>query len=230
MNTRLLILAINIIAASIILLVYGFTVNDTGLIGLSYSTLILGSVIAVLSYTYSEPILEPLLMFTRGLLNGVTTILEDLDLTDAKPSIIKAHDGSYFLLYARTVSNKIDPGIGVIHETPYLAIPLETRREIPVLEEISRDSLETVLSSILVEQSHLCKSITVDITGNYVKTTIIGANKRIKEITGHPVEPMIIIIGLILAQAMNATRVSLVEKGTIPDGEYYVYMVGASAE
>ena len=223
-----MILGINIVVASAILLVYGFSTGDSRLVGLSYSTLILGSVITAFSYIYTEPLLEPLLVFTKGLMNGVTAVLEDLDLLDVKPSIVKTENG-YYLVYARSTSDKIDPGIGVVHGAPYLAIPLETWRGAPVLESLSQNSLEDALSSILVEQLRLCKSVSVEVAGNFVKTTLVGIDKRVKELAGYPVNPLAITIALLIAQVANATRISLVEKGVLPDGEYYVYVVESVA-
>jgi hypothetical protein len=130
LNTRLLILGLNILVVSLLLVVYGVLVGDNGLVGVAVSLGIVGGVLVVYSTTPQDPSIIALTSYSEILVNATTSALEDLDLLEPSICAIRRADLT-LLVYSKTPCPvEVDPGLGFTSGSPYLAIPVKTPIEL----------------------------------------------------------------------------------------------------
>ncbi|MCX8198515.1 MAG: hypothetical protein N3E36_00560 [Sulfolobales archaeon] len=230
MNTRLLVLGLNIIAVSCMIMAYGFTINDTGLVGLSTSSGIMGGVLLVFSFTTAEGIVNAFNEYSVLMTNGLTTVMEDLDLLDAKPSITSRRGELYLLLSKASPDDDVDPGIGTLHGLPYIAIPIgSVLQDASALENFESSIVEPAISSILIDDMGLCSRVSVEVSNRFIKVTLTGVSKEVEKLLGYPINPLTALTMTALAR-LTKTDVRLVNMDRVVGGYYMVFEVKSSAQ
>uniref|UniRef100_A0A7C2FDH6 Uncharacterized protein n=1 Tax=Thermosphaera aggregans TaxID=54254 RepID=A0A7C2FDH6_9CREN len=230
MNQQLLVLGLNILIIAGLIAVYGLATGYNNLVGVAASLGVLGGVFIVYSRIPRDPAVSSLLNYSKILVEGVTSAIEDLDLLDASLCIVTR--GSEILaVYSKIpCPTRVDPGLGFAGGSPYLAIPVN----IPVLEllEASTGELESVeraLRTIMVEELSMAKEVGVSATGSIYKVYVSGLADALKEFVKYPVDPYSIIVASTLARAAMAKSLKVIEKTPTLDGLSITLGVGEVA-
>lgn len=216
MNTRLFVLGIDILIVSVLLVVYGLTTGNTGLVGVSVSIGIIGGVIAIYSTTPGEPALGAILSYTSMLVHAATTVVEDLDLLNNKVCVHSAPTSTLIVYSKTTCPDSPNPGIGFAGGSPYFSIPVNVFQEVAKLEELSSQSLENSLHSLLVGELSLCKAIRVEQRGELFVVDVIGLAKPLVDYTKYPVDPVVLLLLAVIARLVGEGKIHLVEKEITP--------------
>ena len=231
MNMRLLILGINVLVVSVLLVVYGILVGDSGLVGIALSTSIVGGVLVVYSTTPQDPSITALTGYSEILVNAITSTLEDLDLLESQVCVVKKSD-SVLLVYSKIPCPiEVDPGVGFTGGSPYLAIPLRTLSElVESSSEVISTILERALITLLVEEYSACRSVRVEEESGFYRVYISGLVETLKQYLERPVDPYTLLTLVAASRALATRCVRLVEKRIMPDSVLLVLGVERSAE
>lgn len=221
MNTRLLVLGVNIIVVSALLAVYGILVGNSGLVGIALSVGILGGILVVYSTTPQDPSVVALASYSEILVNAVTSTLEDLDLLESRICAVKRDNYTYLVYSKTTCPLGVDPGVGFTGGSPYLAIPASTPS---VLVESSSEPtssttlLERSLTEILVGEFSACRGVRVEEEGGFYRVHIMGLTGLLKQYLERPVDPFTLFVLVVSSEILRAGCVKLIEKKITPDG------------
>lgn len=219
MNTRLLILGLNILVVSLLLVVYGVLVGDNGLVGVAVSLGIVGGVLVVYSTTPQDPSIMALTSYSEILVNATTSALEDLDLLEPSICAIRRADLT-LLVYSKTPCPvEVDPGLGFTSGSPYLAIPVKTPIELtesssePVVIQLERN-----LVTLLVDEYSACRSVRVEEEGGFIRVYITGLAETLRQYCERPVDPYALLVLALASSILGARCIRLVDKKATPDG------------
>lgn len=214
MNTRLIVLGLNMVILSFLLVVYGYLVNNSSLIGIGASTGIIGGVFLVYAYIPSEPSQEAFINYLNTVVNGITTVLEDLDLLNYKICVDNSRGGKTMLLVYTKADCPINPnpGIGQHLLMPYFSIPTEIFQEVNKLEEITSPSLEDRLNTLLVSSLGVCKSVRAEIRGDIIAVDVIGVTRALSNYLRYPVDPITVLTLALVTRLTDAELVKVVER------------------
>ncbi|MEM4717499.1 MAG: hypothetical protein QXE81_01910 [Desulfurococcaceae archaeon] len=229
MNTRFLILGVNIVIVSMLIATYGLLTGDNGLVGIGASSGLVGGVFLVLALTPVETTLEALLDYTSTLVNGVTVILEDLDLLDHKLCVEKMSNSLLMVFTKNECPLNPNPGIGMHMGFPYFAIPVNILDDVVKLEVTTEELLETSLEDVLVDRLGLSKALKVEFRGDIVAIHILGLSKTLSIYSKYPVDPLTIIASIAIARLLDTSRLRLLERDPSQDSFKIVLKVEKGA-
>lgn len=212
---RLLVLGVNVVVVSVLLVVYGILLGDSGLVGIGFSASLLGGVLVAYSTTPRDPSVVALLNYSNILVDAVTSTLEDLDLLESQVCSIK-RGGVTLLVYSRTPCPlEVDPGVGFAGGSPYLAIPttrLSTLVESASSSESTSSLLERSLAAVLVDELSACRSIRVEEEADQYRVYITGLADVFKQYLERPLDPYTLLVLAVSSEVLPATYIRLVER------------------
>ncbi|MGB9827210.1 hypothetical protein IMZ38_03000 [Thermosphaera chiliense] len=230
MTQQLLVLGLNMLIIAGLLAAYGLATGYNNLVGVAASLGVLGGVFIAYSRIPRDPAVSSLLNYSKILVEGVTSTIEDLDLLDASLCIVTK--GSEVLaVYSKIpCPSRVDPGLGFAGGSPYLAIPLD----MPVLELVESstgelDTIEKALRTIVIEELGMARDVGVSATGNIYRVYVSGLADALKEYVKYPVDPYSIIIASTLARAAMINYLRVIEKTQTLDGVLITLGVGEVA-
>lgn len=192
MDYRLLAVGSNLLVASILLSIYGYLVNDGGLLGIGFSTAVLSTVLIALAYEPNPQTRELLIDYTTKLSKALASLLEDLDLLP--PRVRAVWVGEQLLLtISKGMVEPAGPGIGVVGGTPYIALPLEDSEfEVPDLSTVAREQVELSIERLLREVIE-ASDISVKIGEGSVRISIYGVSEALNQLSNYPINPLITV-------------------------------------
>ena len=127
MDARFVALGNTIIVVSAILIAYSLMTGAGQLLGVAFSTSILGVVVLVVGVSYHEPLSESLQIYSRSLHSALVRIHEDLGFTGS--SLVEGcRDGDrVYIVFSRKPipCDRLSPGLGSSQGQPYLALLVE---------------------------------------------------------------------------------------------------------
>ncbi len=212
---RLLVLGVNVVVVSVLLVVYGILLGDSGLVGIGFSASLLGGVLVAYSTTPRDPSVVALLNYSDILVDAVTSTLEDLDLLESQVCSIKRGDVT-LLVYSRTPCPlEVDPGVGFAGGSPYLAIPttrLSTLVESASSSESTSSLLERSLAAVLVDELSACRSVRVEEEADQYRVYITGLADVFKQYLERPLDPYTLLVLAVSSEVLPATCIRLVER------------------
>jgi len=230
-NMHLLILGVNILVVSVLLIVYGILISDSGLVGIALSTSIVGGVLVVYSTIPQDPSITALTGYSEILINAVTSTLEDLDLLESQICAIKRGD-NVLLVYSKTPCPlEVDPGVGFTSGSPYLAIPLRTLSElVESSSETTSTLLERALTTLLIEEYSACRSVRVEEESGFYRVHISGLVDVLKQYLERPLDPYTLLALVAASSALTTRCVRLIDKRIMPDSVLLLLGVERGAE
>jgi len=127
MDARLLTLGIGLLVSSAALAAYALYSGAPGIAGALLSSSVFGAVLAVMGYTYRDPLSETALKYAEGLAGLALKIYEDMGLLGTESLRTCISDGRVLVVYsARRVScEDVRPGLGLAGGSPYIALATE---------------------------------------------------------------------------------------------------------
>lgn len=231
MNMRFVVLGLNIIIVSSLVAIYGYIVNEPALIGVGASTGMLGGVLVVLAYVPVEPSQEAISSYLATIVNGITTVLEDLDLLNYKLCVDNTKGKSTLLVYSKTdCPRSPNPGIGQHLHMPYLSIPTGIFQDVFKLETVTSSSLEDALSNMMVSVLGVCRVVKVEIRGDFIVVDVIGISRVLLDYLKYPVDPVTVITTILVTKLTNASRLELVEREITMNNMRLVMKAGTSVQ
>lgn len=219
MNLRFTVLGLNTVIISALLGLYGLITGETPLVGLSTSVGIIGATLMVYGVSRGEVESEYVIAYLKTLVESTSTVLETLDLLDSEVCGVSRNE-LVLVVYAKlrnACEHTISPGPGFVLTSPYYAIPVSVLPTIQPMRELSSVEIENALSSVLVSELGLCKSVKVALSVNTVEIHIAGMSELATELTKHPVDPVTIFTISTLVK-LSQKRVILVEREQLPGG------------
>lgn len=229
MVTKLFILGLNTLILSGLLGLYALIVGSSVLLGVASSLGLSGGVFLVYSLLPREATMPSLVEYTRTLLNGLTSVLEDLDLLDANLCAVKK-GGDILLVFSKAICPlEVDPGVGFAGGSPYLAIPIAKEYTESIQEESggwTLDNMENVLRGVLVDELAVCKNVRASMEGGFLRVHLIGLSQPLKELSKYPVDPYVVYTTLALARALPAKTIRLINRSLTLDEEVLSIGVG----
>lgn len=225
MDLKYFILGVNIALISALLTLYGLLVNNSGLVGLFASALIMGLVIITLSFTTREGLLNVLLNYSAMLTKCTTNIVEDFDLLEANLMAIKKDSNVYIVLTRSNNISLIKPGVGFEQNTPYLALPVgDLMKDIEELGEANESMIEARLSEVFAEELSVCRRIQVKQYNKTIKLTLAEVDENIRGFLKYPLDPVLLLAMIALNRLINKDLV-LKEKSLNLNNLIYVFEV-----
>lgn len=212
MNTKFLVLGINIVIVSVLIAIYGLITGDNGLVGMAVSSGLVGGVFLVLASTPVETTIEAILSYTSTLVNGVTVILEDLDLLDHKLCIERTSNSLLLVFTKRDCPINPNPGIGMFTGFPYFAIPVNILDDVERLEITTQESLEESLEDILISRLELSRALKVELRGDIITINVLGLSKIVSTYSKYPVDPLTLITSILVAKLLDTDMLRLLER------------------
>ena len=191
MDSRYVIAGLNIVGISAIAGVYGLLANSPQLIGSSLTAGIVGAVLLVIGYSYTEGIGELLARYTSIMGGVLTPLLEDLRLSNVLPRT-QVVNGSVYLLISGLDSTKIKKGqAGVLFSNgrPYIAVPVDRVSSSTAGERISAYYIEGELKESLVNFYGLCSDLEVR-TGKEVEVRLYRVHPSLLKSPKMPINPV----------------------------------------
>lgn len=228
MTLGLLLLGVNTLLVSALLAIYGVVNRDGGLVGVAVSAGLVGGVFLVYGLSREEPRLGSILSYLSILASASTVVLEDLDLLDGRVCVVGGE--AMVAVYTKAECPvSVNPGLGFTSGSPYFSIPVSAFQDVSALEEVSAESLERALRSVLVEDLGLCRSVKVEAGGgNLVIVYATGLIDVLREYGRYPVNPFVLLIAAAMARLVGK-EVLVVERSSIPGGLRLTLRVGSSA-
>jgi hypothetical protein len=190
LDGRYVIAGINVVGVSALAGVYGLLANNLQLVGTSLSAGIVGAVLLVMGYSYTEGMGELLAKYSSIVGRVLTPILEDLRLSNTLPRT-QVVNGSIYLLMTGSDSAKIKEGMaGVLFSNgrPYIAVPVD-RVGVTVGGRINAYSLEVGLKGTLVDLYGLCRDLEVK-TGGGVEVRLYRVHPSLLDLPKTPINPV----------------------------------------
>ena len=229
MVTKLFILGLNTLILSGLLGLYALIVGSNVLLGVASSLGLSGGVFLVYSLLPREATMPSLVEYTRTLLNGLTSTLEDLDLLDANLCAVKK-GGNILLVFSKAPCPlEVDPGVGFAGGSPYLAIPIAKEFTESIQEESggwALDNVENVLRGVLVDELAACKDVRASLEGGFLRVHLIGLSQPLKEFSKYPVDPYVVYTTMALARVLPAKTIRLINRSLTLDEEVLSIGVG----
>ncbi|WP_440060230.1 hypothetical protein ACSU1N_03580 [Thermogladius sp. 4427co] len=209
MIVRNLIAGLNIIAVSLLLLIYGFLNNSGPIIGISSSILVVGIVIVFTSLGTSEGITLSLREYSETASIALAAILEDADSLRVKPVYVRNPDGGEFIVFFKgTPSGRVRPGVGY-SDAPYLALPV---RNMLVNHEAIAD--ESELKEALCSERGLCDNVHLVEEEGSLRLVFVNVPSETRELLSYPLNPLVVAclvaVGRIRGRPVRLSDISIV--------------------
>ncbi len=227
MEYRYLVLGVNLILASVLVLIYGLVNAEPRIIGVAISIGLMGSVATVLGFSSAEPSAELLRMHSMIVEKAVVKLLEDLDLLNSNPLMVTA-EGVQYLIYCRnTVPKEFVPGVGVNKGMPYLAIEVSlSLGDVELQMSVANEpDIEAVLHRILIENYGVASRLITSAEDGIFSLEFRGVAPLLKESLKTPCN-MLIIASLSLLNKLLKKPVVLRETRLLDDR--YVLKIGVA--
>lgn len=220
MNTKLVIVGLNIVVISALVAVYGAVTGDVELLGLSLSTSLIGLTMLVYGTSHGEVGPEFLTTYLKTLVESTTLVLETLDLLDGYACGVVGLGENTLVVFSKTTTacnQATSPGLGFVGASPYYAIPVSALPDVQSTEGLDSKVVEDALSHVLVSELGVCRSVKVSLAGNIVEVFIAGIPEIVREYTKYPPDPITILTVASLAK-ITKRSVLLIERISIPGG------------
>ncbi len=223
MRTGLVAAGANIAVVSLFAVLYGIFSNSPQIMGLGLSGILAGLGLIGAGSSPPEGPSVALGEIISLLLNALTSITEEFDLTNSSLMVVGGNDAKIVVSPKETPSS-INPGVGVTGGTPYLAIPLgHILEEISPLNNIDEVSLRNTLSDIVITHLNVGKLVdTTLLAPGVLRVSIAGLRDEISELEGkYPISPLTILLLAILYR-LTGKGLRVKETGRIVDGAYWI--------
>ncbi len=227
MESKYLIVGLNILGVSLLLGIYGYLVNDSRLIGVALSGVMAGTVISVLGWTHTEYAVNLYADYYRLVRNIVIPLMEDLGLTGVLPSVIFSKGKAYlFVSPGKPILDKISGSvIGIYEGIPYIAVPIP--EDLPEVGRATRGyELESVLRDVLINTYGIGSNVEVTL-GSDIKILIYNVPTHNIHLSKDPLNP--VDLALLITTARSLHR-SLVLKERVIRGDVYQAILKEVAE
>ncbi len=182
--------AITAIAA--VFIVFGIVTNDSTVLGVSISSLVLGLVILTLGLTYVEPASELMRYYSEDLNTLVSRFLEDLGIAGNHTLRTCLSDSNFLIVYSQKPlgCGEVRAGLGVLRSNPYLGVPmngvmnhLSTPPNPGVIEDV-----DDYLRDSLIKSYSICRGLRVRAGGEGNTLTLeLRLNESSKQLLKSPV-------------------------------------------
>ena len=205
MEYRYLVAGINIALISIIFIVFSLLSSNNVVLGISISTLVLGSLLLTIGITYTPPLRDLLRIYVSDADLFINKIFEDSGLVSNHRFKICLDRG------LATFSNKnidcrdITPGLGVVGDAIYISIPIKsliTRTTSELVPE-SRTELLDYLREVLVSRYGVCRDIIVEEGDDEVSVELISITSEARSLMNTPINPIRIAIPSIISRFLG---------------------------
>jgi len=185
-----------IIAVSAVAAIYSLITGLEVVLGASLTTLVLGIVVLTTGLTYGEPLTELYRTYVRDLSRLVSKVLEDSGLLGGSRFRVCLNDFKAVISTKPVSCLETSLGFGLVNDTPYLALPLDS---IPRFEVVGSD-LRGYLSEVLTRKFRVCRGVnvlggeggyTIELLGvggdvleliktppNYIKLLVLGMSAK----------------------------------------------------
>lgn len=225
MNKSLLILSSNILIVSSLILLYGIINNEPSLIGVSASSILVGLVLLMFSFSVAESVINSLIEYLSLVNNALTSVIENVDLLESDFYVTRVDGELRLVMIKRGKPEAVIPGLGVKLGEPYLAIPAENiLKDVVQVDEISEGVIETNLNLVLTESLGLCSKVFVRLSERLVRVDLMGVNKVLSRFNGMPINPLKALVAVATARLLGKD-LKLSESGDTVGGVYYVFEV-----
>ncbi|MEM3838061.1 MAG: hypothetical protein QW736_01185 [Fervidicoccaceae archaeon] len=199
MDLKYFVLGLNITLISALLALYGLLINSSSLVGLFASNVILGLVIIAISFSTKEGLSNVLLNYSNILTRYATLTIEEFELLEAMPALVKKDDKIFLVLTNSKDFNHLEAGLGFNKNLPYLAIPVDDlMNDIEKLNEDSGHAIEAELGELLTEEFPVSKRVRVEYSNKTIKISLIEIDKRILDFYKYPLDPVTFLMMIIL--------------------------------
>lgn len=220
LDTRYIILGANIMAVSVLIGIYGYIVASTQLIGVSLSSLLIGAIITVLGFSYDEPTTSLLIDYSRVLSKSISTVLEDLRLSNMLPSTF-VKDGKIYLILSNMYPENIDvlnPGVNIVDGNPiYITMLKDTVRGESSLDNLY--DIESRLKDILVREYGICDRLELVSGEEGLRLRLYGVDRRILEVPLTPFNPLDLMVIMVSTDVIGR---GLITRNRVIEGDSYV--------
>lgn len=227
MDLKLLLLGINISIISALLLIYGIVAGNPGLVGVFASSLLMGFVLVALSFSTQEGILNTYQNYIYLLTVALTSVIEDLDLLDAKMVIARRNGGTYLVLSKTGGIDLPEPGIGVSANSPYLTIPVDNvLDDVEEIGDLNPVALEANLTEVLVRELSICSRLSIEmLEDRVIRLNLVDLDRRVREYLNYPIDPCTLLTMVAIAR-LAGRDVFLRERSIGLNSVAYVFEVG----
>lgn len=227
MDLKLLLLGINISIISALLLIYGVVAGNSGLVGVFASSLLMGFVLVALSFSTQEGILNTYQNYAYLLTVALTSVIEDLDLLDAKMVIARKNGGTYLVLSKIRGTDLLEPGIGVNGNSPYLTIPVDNvLDDVEEIGDLNPVALEASLIEVLVRELSICNRLGIEmLEDRVIRLNLVDLDRRVREYLNYPIDPCTLLTMVAVAR-LTGRDVFLRERSIDLNRVVYVFEVG----
>lgn len=229
MDLKLLLLGINISIISALLLIYGVVVGNSGLVGVFASSLLMGFVLLALSFSTQEGILNTYQNYAYLLTVALISVIEDLDLLDAK-IVIARKNGDMYLMLSKTGGIDLpEPGIGVSGNSTYLTIPVNNiLDDVEEIGDLNPVALGAGLTEVLVRELSICSRLSIEmLEDRVVRLNLVDIDRRVREYLKYPVDPCTLLTMVAVAR-LTGRGVFLRERSIGLNNVVYVLEVGVA--
>lgn len=162
MESKYVIAGLTINTIATVFAIYGVLTSSYSVIGSALSAIVLGVVITVIGVTHVEPVEELLRHYVSDIDLFSTRILEDMGIM-SEHRVKTCSEKKLLVFFEKNIScDNVSSGIGVLNNTPYIAIPI-----VHVMEYVSNNTEELrnlidKLKLIFVDISSICKGVSVN--------------------------------------------------------------------
>jgi len=203
LDTRYIIIGISVVSLGAVLGLYAYLAGLTSLLGISTSIILVGAVITVLGYSYGEPTTNLLIDYFKNLSPFITSILEDLRLSNILPSSRISGESIYIILSRRNPVDfdELNPGVNVVGGEAIYVIPIPNEYTLPISSELY--DIEARLRDTLVGEYGLCTDVDLGRSGELIRLRVIGIDRRLLDIPLTPLNPLDLTILSILTKLLG---------------------------
>jgi hypothetical protein len=163
LDNRLVALGAVILVISMGFLAYGLLASYPQLSGSALSSAILGMVFMTIGLTYTDPLSSLLSIYNKTISVPLVKLVEDLGLISGGTLQACVSEDTVTIVYARKTlpCRKIKPGLGIVDQTPYIAL----KSQAPLLTEDLEGALSKtgIARAVLVRNTG--KNITIELHG-----------------------------------------------------------------
>ncbi len=204
MDYRYVIIGINIIALSIAYILLSLGSPYESLLGIGFSTFLLGLILLIIGITYVEPLDKLYQSFYNIMYDLFSLLLEDSGLLyTAQIKTCFKNDVALLLVSGKNVEcDSVNSGIGVIGGSPYIALPISHFIDTSIAQtSTSSPDIESLIRTYITGYLHMAKDVSLSHNKNQIKVELYGVRKEILSTMKNPINPTKIILLSLLTLA-----------------------------
>ncbi len=221
MEPRIASIGLNIIIFSLAFIVISLIEGMEILLGVSFTSLLLGIIFLTIGVTYIEPLEKMLKESFQLSLNILNKLVEDTRLVDSNIVFTCTEPFTAIIISKKNLPcDKLSPGVGVYGETPYIMIPYTSETKEGEWVNLHIEGLRSRLRSEILGKFSLAKDIEIIPKSNEVTIILHDMYREITEYAKNPFNPVKIILAKILSETIKGGIV--IEREEISGNTYRV--------